>query len=471
VYESVHRVFGTVHPGARPMSERILIVDDDRDVLVAAKLLLKRHFGEVVTAGDPAEIPAHLEAGGFDAILLDMNFSPGERSGREGLAWLDRILEIDPDAVVVLITAHSAVDTAVEAMKHGAIDFVAKPWQNQKLIATLSAAVELRRSRTEAARLRGQNRELAAQSAGPRDEMLGESEAMQRVFAIISKAAPTDANVLITGENGTGKELVAREIHRQSARAREVFMSVDLGAIAESLAESELFGHRKGAFTGADDDRVGRFAAASGGTLFLDEIGNIPRKFQAKLLTALERREVVPVGANSPVAIDVRVISATNLSRADLGDESIFRQDLLYRLNTVEIALPPLRDRGGDIALLAEHFTRHYARKYGREIRGVAPEAMAALAAYPWPGNVRALRHAVERAVILAEGEVLSRGDFPLAQVDAAAEVPAGTTLAELEKAAITESLRRHTGNVSHAARELGITRTSLYRRMEKYGL
>jgi DNA-binding NtrC family response regulator len=470
VYESGHRVSGTVHP-REPMSARILIVDDDRDVLVAAKLLLKRRFDEVVTADNPAEIPAHLEAGEFDAILLDMNFAPGERSGREGLSWLDRILEIDPDAVVVLITAHSAVDTAVEAMKHGAIDFVAKPWQNQKLIATLNAAVVLRRSRTEAARLRGQNRELAAQSAGPRDEMFGESEAMQRVFSIIAKAAPTDANVLITGENGTGKDLVAREIHRQSARAREVFMSVDLGALAESLAESELFGHRKGAFTGAGDDRVGRFAAASGGTLFLDEIGNIPRQLQAKLLTALERREVVPVGANTPVAVDVRVISATNLSRAELGDESIFRQDLLYRLNTVEIGLPPLRDRGGDIALLTRQFTRHYARKYGREIRGIAGDAMAALAGYPWPGNVRALRHAVERAVILAESDVLARGDFPLTPVDAGAEVPAGTTLAELEKAAIAESLRRHIGNISYAAKELGITRTSLYRRMEKYGL
>ena len=473
MYESEHWVSATVHgqnPTEIPMSERILIVDDDRDVLVAAKLLLKRHFAEVVTADEPEKILKLLASDSFDAILLDMNFSPAERSGREGLFWLGRILELDPDAVVVLITAHSAVDTAVEAMKLGAVDFVAKPWQNQKLIATLHAAVALRQSRREAARLRGQNRELAAHSSGPPSEILGDSPAMRTIFDVIAKAAPTDANVLITGENGTGKELVAKEIHRQSSRCDGVFMTIDLGAIAESLAPSELFGHKKGAFTGADDDRVGRFAAANGGTLFLDEIGNIPRQFQAKLLTALERREVVPVGSNVAVPIDVRIISATNLSRRELADETIFRQDLLYRLNTVELALPPLRERPGDIAILAEHFARHYAAKYGRPAVSLEPNALAALATYPWPGNVRALRHAVERAVILAETDVLTLSDFPRAPTgEATAAV--GTTLAELEKSAIAQALRRHTGNISHAAKELGITRTSLYRRMEKYGL
>jgi len=457
------------------MAERILIVDDDEDVLVAAKLLLKRSFGEVITAASPDDIPAAMAAGPFDVILLDMNFSPGERSGREGLRWLGRILDRDPDAVVVLITAHSAVDTAVEAMKLGAIDFVAKPWQNEKLLATVGAAVALRRSRLEAARLKGQNRELVAQISGGPSDLLGESPAMVEVFRLIARAAPTDANVLITGENGTGKELVAREIHRQSHRTDNVFLSVDLGAVAESLAPSELFGHKKGAFTGADENRVGRFAAAEGGTLFLDEIGNIPLAFQAKLLTALERREVVPVGANAPVAVDVRVISATNLARKDLADESVFRQDLLYRLNTVEIALPPLRARTGDIALLAEHYAKHYAAKYGRTIRGISPNALAKLAGYPWPGNVRALRHAVERALILSDTEVLGPSDFPLAPVTAAPgddDASGGPrTLAELEKTAIAESLRRHSGNVSQAAKELGITRTSLYRRMEKYGL
>ena len=458
-----------------PGNERILIVEDDRDILVAAKLLLKRHFHQVLTATDPAVIPELMGEAPFDAVLLDMNFGAGERSGREGLHWLSRILEIDRDAVVILITAYSAIDTAVEAIKMGAIDFVAKPWQNEKLIATVQAAIKLRHSRTEAARLKDQNHELAAHISRPSEMMLGESEAMRAVFRVIAKAAPTDANVLILGENGTGKELVAREIHRQSMRSGGVFMSVDLGAVAESVVPSELFGHRKGAFTGASENRIGRFQAASGGTLFLDELGNIPRHVQAKLLTALERREVVPVGANAPVPIDVRVISATNVARAELADEATFRQDLLYRLNTVEIELPPLRERTGDIPILADHFMRIYARKYARPVRRLSPEAMATIAAHPWPGNVRSLRHALERAVILCEGDTLRPSDFPLPRVDRAAEADdgsrPGTTLADLERQAIVGALERHAGNVSHAARELGITRTSLYRRMGKYGL
>jgi DNA-binding NtrC family response regulator len=455
-----------------PGSERILIVEDDGDILVAAKLLLKRHFAHVDTATDPDGIPALLAAAPYDAILLDMNFGVGERSGREGLYWLARILELDPEAVVILITAYSAVDTAVEAIKLGAIDFVAKPWQNEKLVATVQAAVRLRHSRSEAARLKDRNQELAAHLSRPSDVILGESAAMRAVFRIVAKAAPTDANVLILGENGTGKELVAREIHRQSARAGGVFMSVDLGAVAESVVPSELFGHRKGAFTGASENRIGRFQAADGGTLFLDELGNIPRHLQAKLLTALERREVVPVGANAPVPIDVRVISATNVARAELADEATFRQDLLYRLNTVEIELPSLRERPDDIPILADHFMRTYARKYGRPVRKIASAAMAIIGAYPWPGNVRSLRHALERAVILCEGDTLRADDFPLPRVHRAGpEGGPAVTLAELERRAIAGALERHAGNVSHAARELGITRTSLYRRMGKYGL
>ncbi len=449
----------------------ILIVDDDTDILTAARLLLKRHFERVVTANQPGRIPELMAETAFDAVLLDMNFVTGERSGREGLTWLARILEIDPDAVVVLITAYTAIDTAVEAMKSGAFDFVAKPWQNEKLVATVRAAVEHRRSRLEATSLKRQNRELAAETNRPSDLILGESPAMRRVFELIGKAAPTDANVLILGENGTGKELVAREIHRQSARGAAVFMSVDLGAVAESVVASELFGHKKGAFTGASENRIGRFQAASGGTLFLDELGNISRSLQATLLTALERREVVPVGANAPVAIDVRVISATNAPRAELYDEAVFRQDLLYRLNTVEIELPPLRERKEDIPLHADHFMRVYARKYGRPVVRIADEAMAAIADYPWPGNVRALRHALERAVILCDGETLRIGDFPLQPAAAKEAAPIGGTLEEIERRAIETALERHAGNVTHAAQELGITRTSLYRRMEKYGL
>ena len=452
--------------------ERILIVEDDRDILVAAKLLLKRHFAEVVTATEPERIPELMAVAPFDAVLLDMNFGAGERSGREGLRWLSRILELDRDAVVILITAYTAIDTAVEAIKLGAIDFVAKPWQNEKLIATVQAAIKLRRSRVETARLKDQNLELAAHLSRSSETMLGESETMRQVFRVITKAAPTDANVLILGENGTGKELVAREIHRQSMRASGVFMSVDLGAVAETVVPSELFGHRKGAFTGANENRTGRFQAASGGTLFLDELGNIPRHVQAVLLTALERREVVPVGSNAPVSVDVRVISATNVSRKELGDEATFRQDLLYRLNTVEIELPPLRERREDIPVLAEHFMRTYARKYGRPIQRLSQDAMATISAYPWPGNVRSLKHALERAVILCEGDTLRPSDFPLPRVERVAPEDGrpATTLAEVEREAIASALERHAGNVSHAAKELGITRTSLYRRMGKYG-
>jgi DNA-binding NtrC family response regulator len=464
-----------------PLSQQaILIVDDDNDILTAARLLLKRHFDGVSTANQPERIPALMAETGFDVVLLDMNFVTGVRSGREGLTWLGRILELDPDAVVVLMTAYSAIDTAVEAMRLGAFDFVAKPWQNEKLIATVRAAVEHRRARVEASRLKRQNKELAAEINRPSDLILGESQAMRRVFELVAKAAPTDANVLVLGENGTGKELIAREIHRQSARAEGVFMSVDLGAIAETVIQSELFGHKKGAFTGASENRIGRFEAANGGTLFLDELGNISRNLQAKLLTALERREVVPVGANAPVPIDVRVISATNAPRTDLVDEAVFRQDLLYRLNTVEIVIPPLRERREDIPLLADHFMRAYARKYGRPVRRIAEDAMAAIVAYPWPGNVRALRHALERAIILSDGETLRASDFPLppanppAVAAPAAAVPTdggAGTLAELEKQAIASALARHAGNVTYAAAELGITRASLYRRMEKHGL
>jgi DNA-binding NtrC family response regulator len=455
----------------------ILVVDDDNDILTAARLLLKRHFEAVTTTNQPERIPALMAETRFDVVLLDMNFVTGERSGREGLSWMSRVLAIDPEAVVVLMTAYTAVETAVEAMKLGAFDFVAKPWQNEKLIATVNAAVGHRKSRVEVRRLEQKTKELAAEINRPSDLILGESPAMHRVFELIAKAAPTDANVLILGENGTGKELVAREIHRQSARADGVFMSVDLGAIAETLIPSELFGHKKGSFTGASENRIGRFQAANGGTLFLDELGNIPRHLQAKLLTALERREVVPVGANAPVAVDVRVISATNAPRAELIDEAIFRQDLLYRLNTVEIVLPPLRDRTEDIPLLADHFMRVYARKYNRSVRRIAEDAMAAITSYPWPGNVRALRHALERAVILSDGQTLKLGDFPLAPAEppravaASASDAAGGTLAELEKQAIAQALARHAGNVTYAAQELGITRTSLYRRMEKHGL
>ncbi len=451
----------------------ILVVDDEEDILVAARLLLKRQFESVEVLSEPSRVPELLRRGAFDVLLLDMNFAAGAEAGTEGLTLLSKLLALDPRAVVVLITAHAGVSLAVEAMKKGAADFVTKPWENERLIATLLAAYNLRRSRLEAEEFRSRSRGLAAatRSAG---EMIGTSSRMLRVFETIGRAAPTDANVLILGENGTGKELVAREIHRRSRRASEAFLRVDLGALSPQLFESELFGHRRGAFTDAKEDRIGLFRAAAGGTLFLDEIGNVPLYLQSKLLTALERREVIPVGSERAEPIDVRVICATNLAPERLTDENVFRQDLLYRINTVEIVLPPLRERREDIPLLLEHFMAIFAEKYNLPARRLTAAALDRLTAHSWPGNVRALSHAVERAVILAEGPVLDAADFSLASPLARAIPPPSLEAARLdavEKEAILRALEAHDRNISRAARALGLTRASLYRRMEKYGL
>ena len=449
---------------------RILVVDDNQDVLSAARLLLKQHFSDVATLNHPGALADLARTGAFDVLLLDMNFSPGRDDGQEGLKALRDILAIDRDAVVIPVTAHSDVELAVEAMKNGAADFVTKPWENERLLATLRSAIALKRSRKEAQDLREANRGLAAMTHGGPD-LIGTTPQMLKVFAAIARAAPTDANVLILGENGTGKELVAREIHRRSNRAANVFMRVDLGALQPQLFESELFGHRKGAFTDAKADRVGYFRAARGGTLFLDEIGNVALHLQAKLLTALERREVVPVGAEKAEMVDVRLISATNIAPERLHDENFFRPDLLYRINTVEITLPPLRERVQDIPLLLQHFAGFYAQKYNLPAKRFGAGAMERLMAYAWPGNVRALRHAIERAVILSEGELLTEADFPLVGGKAAPGAEPPSRLDDVEKAAIIRSLEQHSNNVSRAARALGLTRTSLYRRMEKYGL
>ncbi len=451
---------------------RILVVDDNEDILQAARLLLKRHFTTVQTLSDPAQLAALVRRNSFDVLLLDMNFAPGADSGGEGLNRLAEVLAIDPQAVVVLVTAHGDVELAVEAMKKGAADFVTKPWENERLLATLMAALNLRRSRLETAELRQRNSGLAA-ATHTDSGMIGTAPAMVKVFGAIRRTAPTDANVLILGENGTGKELVAREIHRLSPRAGEVFLRVDMGALSPQLFESELFGHRRGAFTDARQDRTGYFRAATGGTLFLDEIGNVPLHLQSKLLTALERREVVPVGAEKPEPIDVRLVCATNLSRDRLVDENLFRQDLLYRINTVEITLPPLRERREDIPLLLAHYAALYSQKYNLPARRLSADLIDRLTAWSWPGNVRALRHAVERAVILADGDMLGTADFPLSETGgpAAEDTPGEARLDAVEKSTITRALEKHGNNVSRAAQALGLTRASLYRRMEKYGL
>ena len=460
---------------------QILVVDDDEDVLVSAQLLLKRSFAAVAITPRAEDLPRLLRERELDVILLDMNFSRGATSGEEGLRWLEVILAADPDAVVVVMTAHGGVETAVEAMKKGATDFVQKPWSNERLTATVRTAVQLRHSRREAARLSAQNRVLAADSAGVEQPLIGRSAALMQVHSLLARAAPTDASVLVLGENGTGKGLVARELHRLSRRAGQPFVAVDLGSVSATLFESELFGHKKGAFTDAKTDRVGRLQAAAGGTLFLDEISNVALELQAKLLSALEQRSIVPVGGNTAVPIDARIISATNLPLERLHDPSVFRQDLLYRLNTVEIVLPPLRERRSDILPLVEYFLGVYARKYGRVANPLSESAAAALVAYEWPGNIRSLRHAVERAVILSEGPRFEPDDFyltaPRRAPDAAVpapppQAPAPTlNLDAVEKSAIESALRKHAWNISHAAQELGLTRASLYRRMEKYGL
>lgn len=472
----------------------ILIVDDDRDILLATRLLLKRHFRQVDLCDDPENIPGLLASGTYAVILLDMNFGPGESSGAQGFQWLQQILRIDPEAIVVMITAHGDLELAVEAMKQGATDFVSKPWQNEKLLATLSTCVKLRHSRSETEHLKQTNRSLTAIANERQQSMLGESEAMQSVLSLIERAAPTDANVLVLGANGTGKELAAREIHARSRRADQVFLSVDLGAVAETLFESELFGHRKGAFTGADSDRQGKLAAANGGTLFLDEIGNLPLALQAKLLTVLEQRKVTPLGSNQALDLDVRVIAATNMPREQLYSNDSFRQDLLFRLNTVEIELPGLKERREDIPLIARHYAAQYCRKYHREEKSFSAAAMQAICQYDWPGNIRALRHAVERAVILSQSPEFEAEDFQLrtvtpvqpaakptvqppapviTQPEAVASVPADDdfNLDRVEKQTIHAALRKHQYNISHTAKALGLTRAALYRRMEKHGL
>ena len=452
---------------------KILIVDDDEDVLLAASLFLKQHVSLVHTERKPEAIPTLLKNETYDIILLDMNFARDVTSGQEGFYWLCRILEIDPQAVVVLITAYGDVEMAVRAVKEGATDFILKPWQNEKLLATVSAGMNLRRSRTEVNHLRSREKQLSADLDQHFQNFIGQSPVMEQVFSAIGKVARTDANVLILGENGTGKELAARSLHRQSLRANEVFISVDMGALTETLFESELFGYVKGAFTDAKEDRAGRFEVASGGTLFLDEIGNLSLPLQAKLLSVLESRQVTRLGSHKPRSVDVRLVCATNMPIHEMVGQHTFRQDLLYRINTVEIHLPPLRDRIEDIPLLVDHFLTVYVKKYHKPHLRMTPATMRKLQKYLWPGNIRELRHAIERAVIMSDSHVLQPSDFLLRAPDVEREgfVLDNLNLHEVEKSVIRRALSRHQGNVSQAAQELGLTRTSLYRRLEKYGL
>ncbi|HAS44859.1 MAG TPA: sigma-54-dependent Fis family transcriptional regulator [Microscillaceae bacterium] len=451
----------------------ILIVDDDEDILLAAKMLLKRHAKKVIIEKNPKKIPFLLNNDTYDVILLDMNFVEDTTTGKEGIYWLKEIIQRDPQAVVIMITAFGGVELAVEALKEGATDFVLKPWQNEKLIATISAAAQLNSSRKEVNTLKQAKQTLVRDLEQPFGDMLGESAGMKNVKGIIQKVAKTDANILILGENGTGKELVARALHKQSSRASKDFIGVDMGAIAETLFESELFGHKKGAFTDAKEDRIGRFEIANKGTLFLDEIGNLPLNLQAKLLAVLQNRQVVPLGSSRAVPIDIRLICATNMPIQEMIENKEFRQDLLYRINTVEIYLPPLRERGEDIPLLARHFLKSYGKKYKRSDKKISSAALTKLQRYHWPGNVRELQHAIERAVIMSDEALIQPDDFFFLNQKTPNENSQVNTLNldEVEKTVIEKALQKYNGNISKAAKELGLTRASLYRRLEKYGI
>jgi DNA-binding NtrC family response regulator len=454
------------------LNAKVLIIDDDRDILETARMFLKQEFSTVQIEQDPEKISLLLRNQEYDVILLDMNFKKGVNDGEEGFYWLGQIRKIDPSAVVILITAYGEVDLAVKAMKHGATDFVLKPWKNQKLLGTILAALQLRESRKEVEKLKITQEKLIDDIDHQYVDFIGTSPAIQRVHELIDRVAATDADVLILGENGTGKELVARAIHRQSPRKNKVFISVDLGAITETLFESELFGHVKGAFTDARQDKAGRFEIASGGTIFLDEIGNLSLPLQSKLLTVLQHRKVQRVGSNKEIPVDFRLICATNMPLHEMVFEKKFRQDLLYRINTVEIRVPSLRERAEDIPLLTEHFLQRYGQKYKRAGMKVDKNVMAKMKKYSWPGNIRELQHAIERAVILYEGKVIESAELLISGTSISNkrdEQP--VTLDEMEKQFILQSLQDHEGNVSNTAKTLGMTRTALYRRMKKHGI
>ena len=456
-------------------SGSILVVDDNEDLLAAAKMFLKRHFAQVDVETNPESIPDLIKNEDYDVILLDMNFTKDASSGKEGFHWLSTILSMDPSAVVVLITAYGDVQTAVQAIKAGATDFVLKPWENERLLATISSAMQLRLTKLEVEDLKFRQKAISAELNNKFHEIIGESVAMQEVFNTIDRVASTDANVLILGENGTGKELIARAIHAHSDRSEEAFINVDLGSITETLFESELFGHVKGSFTDAKEDRVGRFEAATGGTIFLDEIGNLSLPLQAKLLSAIQSRQITRVGSNKTIDINIRLICATNMPLYEMVMSNTFRQDLLYRINTIEVNVPALRDRKEDIPLLSQHFLALYAKKYNKDIHKISDSAIIRMTKYTWPGNIRELQHAIERAVIMSSANILQPEDFVFninqSELDGDNLTIEQYNLDEVEKILIRKVLKKYNGNITQAAKELGLTRSSLYRRLEKYAI
>ncbi len=450
---------------------KILVIDDDKDILLTSRVVLKPEFELIKTENDPFKIPLILRETDFDVVLLDMNFSTGKTKGKEGIYWLKEIFKINPEQNVIMITAYAEINLAIESMKIGAVDFIIKPWDNEKLIATVSSTVKLSHSKKEVQQLKEKQENLKNEIDKSYEQMIGKSGAIQKVQSDIEKIAKTDANVLILGENGTGKELVARAIHKHSLRSEQIFVNVDLGALPESLFESELFGHAKGAFTDAKSERSGKFEIASGGSIFLDEIGNISPFMQTKLLSVLENREIVKLGSNKVVPVDIRLISATNMPIKEMAEKDEFRKDLLYRINTVEIVLPPLRERVEDIPLLIDFFQKQYQKKYKKPNLKLDKETLKKFKQYDWPGNIRELKHIVERAVIMCDSSTIKPEDISLRFENTNASKKDNFNIDEIEKEAIQKAIQKHKGNLSNAAKELGMGRTTLYRKMNKYGI
>jgi len=454
------------------MKGKLLIVDDHKQVLKALIQLLEPEFNSITGLSNPNQIISYINKEEFDVILLDMNFSAGVNTGNEGIYWLNRILKSDPLAAVVMITAYSDVNLAVRAIKEGATDFVVKPWNNNKLITSLQAALKLRQTKIENKKLRERQKQINKGIINQSDPLIGKSQPIENVLQVIKKVARTDANVLVIGENGTGKELIVKEIHNNSRRADEAFISIDIGTITETLFESEMFGHIKGAFTDAKEDKTGWFETASGGTLFLDEIGNLSLTMQSKLLTAIQNRVIHKVGSKTPIPFDIRLICATNKNLEEMVSNNLFREDLFYRINTIVIEIPPLRERGEDIVLLAEHFLKEYSGKYEKFSLKFSSKTLDKLMKYNWPGNVRELRHTIEKAVILCESDILTPDDFlisHLSQQNSLRQKP--PTFSEIEKQALQSALNNNNGSVMKASKELDIARQTMYNKMQKYNL
>ncbi|MBN1789606.1 MAG: sigma-54-dependent Fis family transcriptional regulator [Bacteroidales bacterium] len=451
---------------------RILVVDDNAQILNALQLLLKPEFEEITCIKNPNQLPSLLHNNNYDIILLDMNFRSGDNSGNEGLFWLSEILKADPLAMVIMITAYGDINLAVNAIKKGAIDFIAKPWDAEKLIITLKNTLEFRNSKIEVRNLQVKQRQLKEDIEKQYPLLKGSSPKMLDIYKTIDKVAQTDANVLILGENGTGKEVIAREIHRKSKRASGIFLAVDMGSLSETLFESEMFGHVRGSFTDAKEDRIGRFEAASDGTLFLDEIGNLSMSSQSKLLGALQNHEITRLGTSRSIPVNIRLISATNKNPEELVHQNLFRQDLLFRINTIQIELPPLRERKEDIRELADYFLAQFAHKYEKPLLKMSGATYNALVNYHWSGNIRELKHTLEKAVILCESSVLKPENLNLkGKATAKTDEDLIRSLSEIEKTAIIKALEKFHGNVSQAALMLDISRTTLYAKMKEYGI